>query len=133
MRVSQPKSKHTTPHKKGAKTKASKPVKKWSAKVSQESDALDLKEHVFKSHDPTKIAKSLKKSAVQSKRKKVGAFQSAMSMLNFYINRAGTHLSGVQKEVLEATKDRLREVFGKNKTAVGGKKVVRHHTKSHVG
>ena len=84
---------------------------KWSAKVTRTSDALDLKENIFESKDPKEIARSLKKSAEESKRKKAGPFQSAMSMLTFYINRAGKNLEGSQKEVLEDAKDELRIAF----------------------
>ncbi|WP_292522408.1 DUF3175 domain-containing protein, partial [Mesorhizobium sp.] len=69
--------------------------------VTEHSDALDLEEHIFESHDPKKIAASLKLSAEHSERRKAGPFQSAMSMLNFYINRAGTNLPARQKKVLE--------------------------------
>jgi len=86
---------------------------KWSAKVTRTSDALDLKENIFESKDPKEIARSLKKSAEESKRKKAGPFQSAMSMLTFYINRAGKNLEGSQKEVLEDAKDELRIAFNK--------------------
>lgn len=87
--------------------------KKWSNKVTKESDALDLEEGVFTWPDPKKIALSLKKSAQQSKRKKSTEFQSAMSMLNFYINRAGKDLDPQQKEILEKAKDELRKAFGR--------------------
>ncbi|TIQ02655.1 MAG: DUF3175 domain-containing protein, partial [Mesorhizobium sp.] len=75
--------------------------------------ALDLEEHIFESHDPKKIAASLKRSAEHSERRKAGPFQSAMSMLNFYINRAGTNLPARQKKVLEDAKDELRAAFGR--------------------
>lgn len=87
--------------------------KKWSAEVTENSDAMDLEPHVFESHDPEKIARSLKQSAEHSDRKKAGSFQSAMSMLNFYINRAGKNLPRQQKHVLEEAKDKLREAFGR--------------------
>lgn len=75
------------------------------------SNALDLRPEIFKSDDPAKIARSLKRSAEKSTRKKGTPFQSAMSMLNFYINRAGKNLSGRQKDILEKTKDELRDIF----------------------
>src|SRR3954471_9349774 len=75
------------------KTAPKKTVRKWSGRVTHESDALDLESHIFNSKDPKKIARSLKRSAEKSNRRKAGPFQSAMSMLNFYINRAGKHLS----------------------------------------
>jgi hypothetical protein len=88
-------------------------AKKWSAEVTSHSDALDLEEDVFKSSDPAKIAASLKRSAEHSKRRKGTPLQSAMSMLNFYINRAGRNLPRKQKQVLERAKDELREAFGR--------------------
>lgn len=97
-------------HKK--KTGAAK-TKKWSGKVTRTSNALDLKTGVFKSRDPVKIARSLKRSAERSKRRKGTPYQSAMSMLNFYINRGGKNLSDSKKKVLERTKDKLREQFHK--------------------
>ncbi|MER8394750.1 DUF3175 domain-containing protein [Mesorhizobium sp. M0045] len=89
--------------------------RKWSADVTEHSDALDLEEHIFESHDPRKIAASLKRSAERSDRRKAGPFQSAMSMLNFYINRAGKNLPAAQKKVLEDAKDELRVLFGRSK------------------
>ncbi|WP_216848837.1 DUF3175 domain-containing protein [Pedobacter sp. L105] len=87
--------------------------KKWSAEVTEHSDALDLKENVFESKDPKKIAESLKESAEKSTRKKSSPFRSAMSMLTFYVNRAGKNLDADQKKVLEEAKDKLREAFGR--------------------
>lgn len=86
---------------------------KWSADVTEHSDALDLAPDIFKSSDPKRIARSLKRSAEQSKRRKSSPFRSAMSMLVFYINRAGSNLSEEQKRRLEAAKDELRRVFGR--------------------
>ena len=90
-----------------------KPAKsgKWSAKVTENSDALDLKAHIFEQDDPAKIAASLKRSAEHSHRRKASPFQSAMSMLTFYINRAGKNLSAERKRKLDAAKDELREQF----------------------
>jgi hypothetical protein len=87
--------------------------RKWSQEVTEHSDALDLKENVFESKDPEKIAKSLKHSAEASHRRKSSPFRSAMSMLTFYINRAGKNLPKGQKQVLEEAKDELRKEFGK--------------------
>jgi hypothetical protein len=87
--------------------------RRWSAEVTKHSDALDLEHDVFKSKNPHKIACSLKHSAEQSKRRKSTPYQSAMSMLNFYINRAGKNLPKTQKQILEHAKDELREVFGR--------------------
>ncbi len=88
--------------------------RRWSAEVTKRSDALDLERDVFKSKDPHKIALSLKRSAEQSKRRKGTPYQSAMSMLNFYINRAGKNLPQKRKRVLERAKDELRSVFGRD-------------------
>jgi len=93
--------------------KKSSKTKRWSARVTKHSNALDLKPDVFKSKDPHKIALSLKRSAEHSKRRKAKPYQSAMSMLNFYINRAGKNLPQKQKRVLEKSKDELRDVFGR--------------------
>ena len=87
--------------------------KKWSQKVTEKSNALDLEEGVFTWHNPKKIARSLKKSAVNSTRRKAGVFQSAMSMLNFYINRAGKNLDPKQKIILNKAKDELRLLVNK--------------------
>lgn len=94
--------------------KSSKPRNaQWSAKVTKDSNALDLEHDVFKSKDPRKIACSLKHSAEQSHRRKGTPYQSAMSMLNFYINRAGKNLPKTRKRTLERAKDELRDVFGR--------------------
>lgn len=85
--------------------------KKWSQDVTENSDAMDLKDGVFKSPDPKTIADSLKHSAEESHRRKSNPFRSAMSMLNFYINRAGHQLSKRQKTTLEKAKDELRKDF----------------------
>jgi len=87
--------------------------RKWSAKVTQTSDALDLEEDVFKSRSAKRIAVSLKRCAEHSHRRKSSPFQSAMSMLTFYINRSGKNLSASQKRVLEAAKTELRHQFGR--------------------
>lgn len=85
--------------------------KKWSAKVTKKSDTLDLEEGVFTFDDPKKIALSLKKSAEVSSRRKVAPYQSAMSMLNFYINRAGKNLKPGRRKILEQAKEELRKLF----------------------
>jgi hypothetical protein len=90
-----------------------KSKQKWSQGVTENSDAMDLKEGVFTSNDPKKIAASLKHSADNSDRRKSSPFQSAMSMLNFYINRAGDQLTKKQKGTLEKAKDDLRKDFGR--------------------
>lgn len=86
---------------------------KWSAEVTQHSHALDLEPGVFEFDDPKRIARSLKRSAEESTQRKASPFQSAMSMLNFYINRAGRNLSAERKKTLEDAKDELRKEFGK--------------------
>lgn len=100
------------PAKKTAK-KAQKKPRKWSAKVTEKSDALDLEAKVFKSGNPRKVAKSLKRSSDTSKRRKGTPLQSAMSMLNFYINRAGKNLPAKDKKVLDDAKEELRQLYGK--------------------
>jgi hypothetical protein len=87
--------------------------RKWSAEVTEHSDALDLEQDVFKLNDPKKIARSLKASAEKSRRRKTTPYRSAMSMLTFYINRAGKNLSAEELETLEAAKDELRAAFGR--------------------
>jgi hypothetical protein len=109
-----PKRKHPPqrhkPHK--AQRRGQSPAK-WSAQVTRDSDALDLEPKVFTKSEPEQIARSLKRSAEASTRRKAGPFQSAMSMLNFYINRAGKNLSGTRLAVLERTKAALRKAFGR--------------------
>lgn len=87
--------------------------KKWSADVTQHSDALTLEPHVFEKDDPKEIALSLKKSADQSGRRKAEPFRSAMSMLTFYINRAGRNLPEERRKILEGAKDELRKAYGR--------------------
>ena len=87
--------------------------KRWSQDVTEHSDALDLEQGVFTYKDPKKIAASLKRSAEASKRRKADPFRSAMSMLVFYINRAGKNLSKEDRARLEAAKDELRRAFGR--------------------
>lgn len=86
---------------------------KWSQDVTEHSDALDLEKDVFTRDDPKSIALSLKRSAEHSHRRKGSPFQSAMSMLTFYINRAGKDLPTKQKKVLEKAKEELRAAFGR--------------------
>jgi hypothetical protein len=96
--------------------------KRWSARVTKESDALDLEGGVFKSRDPKRIATSLKRSADHSKRRKSEPYRSAMSMLVFYINRGGRNLPASRKRVLERAKDELRRLYGKSPPAKRKKK-----------
>lgn len=86
---------------------------RWSADVTAHSDALDLEPKVFEKETAGEIAKSLKRSAESSDRRKSSAFRSAMSMLTFYINRGGRNLPTERKSTLEAAKNKLRELFGR--------------------
>ena len=86
---------------------------RWSRRVTERSNALDLEPGVFALDDPREIALSLKRSADRSARRKAGPFQSAMSMLSFYINRAGTNLSTAHRRRLEAAKGELRQLYEK--------------------
>ena len=88
-------------------------TKRWSQDVTETSNALDLEEGVFALEDPRAIARSLKRSADASRRRKAEPFQSAMSMLSFYINRAGTQLGAEQRARLESAKDELRVLYGR--------------------
>ena len=86
---------------------------KWSAEVTEHSDALDLEAHVFEKDDPKEIAASLRRSAEKSTKRKAEPFRSAMSMLTFYFNRAGKNLPSDRKKVLDEAKDELRRAYGK--------------------
>jgi hypothetical protein len=88
-------------------------LRRWSQRVTEKSDALNLEKNVFALDDPAEIASSLKHSAEQSRRRKSTPFRSAMSMLTFYINRAGKELNPKQRRILEQAKDELRVQFGK--------------------
>ena len=87
--------------------------KRWSQRVTRRSDALDLKGGVFTLRDPKRIAASLKRSAERSSRRKAGAYRSALSMLTFYINRAGKTLPKTQRDRLQRAKIELKRVFGR--------------------
>ena len=91
-----------------------KSIERWSAAVNRTNDAMDLEPGVFKIKDPDRLAASLKKSAEASRRRKAEPFRSAMSMLNFYINRAGKNLSQAQLDRLDRAKDALRRQFGRD-------------------
>jgi hypothetical protein len=91
---------------------ATKKGKRWSQRVTKKSNALDLEEGVFAKDDPRDIAKSLKRSAERSRRRKSDPFRSAMSMLTFYVNRAGKQLSQSKLKRLQAAKEELRELYG---------------------
>jgi hypothetical protein len=92
---------------------ATKPKRKWSAAVMKRSDAMDLESGVFKQTSARAIARSLKKSAEASHRRKSTPFRSAMSMLNFEINRAGKGLTAARRRILENSKAELRHAFGR--------------------
>ena len=97
-----------------AKSKAArKKTNRWSQRVTRTSDALDLDKGVFSLQSPREIALSLKRSAERSRRRKTDPFRSAMSMLNFYINRAGRNLPQDRRSRLEAAKDELRRLYRK--------------------
>ncbi len=101
---------------KGARSRAAKAEKRtryWSGYVTRNSDALDLEDGVFQLGDPRAIALSLKRSAEASKRRRGTPYQSAMSMLTFYINRAGKGLPAARRRVLERAKGELRKAFAK--------------------
>jgi hypothetical protein len=94
-----------TPRRKGARY--------WSARVTRDSDALDLESGVFRLNDPKRIAASLKRSALRSRRRKAEPYRSALSMLVFYVNRAGKGLSASRRQTLERAKLELRRQFGR--------------------
>lgn len=90
-----------------------KSPRRWSARVTRESNALDLEADVFRQKSPAAVARSLKRSADRSRRRKSAPFRSAMSMLTFYINRAGKNLPASQAIVLERAKEELRKLYGR--------------------
>src|SRR6266699_2541663 len=90
-------------------------VKRWSRRVTETSNALDLDKGVFSRDDPRSIARSLKRSAERSRRRKSDPFRSALSMLTFYVNRAGSKLSQEKRDRLEAAKEELRALFRKDR------------------
>jgi len=95
--------------------------RRWSARVTARSNALDLDRSVFTWKDPRRIARSLKRSAERSHRRKSDPYRAAMSMLTFYINRAGDNLGAGQRRVLERAKQELRHAFGKDTNARAAK------------
>ena len=88
--------------------------RRWSARVTRESDALDLERGVFTKRDPKRIAASLKRSAERSRRRKADPYRSALSMLTFYINRAGKNLPASRRRTLQRAKSELRKQFGRD-------------------
>jgi hypothetical protein len=103
-----------TTTKKSKKAAAKTTKKRWSGGVTRKSDALDLKQGIFTSDDPKKIARSLKRSAEKSHRRKASPYRSAMSMLTFYVNRGGKDLSAKKRKILDTAKDELRVLFKKS-------------------
>ena len=103
----------TATKKSASSKKPSTKSKRWSQRVTKESDALDLKRGLFTLTDPKKIAASLKRSAERSSRRKAGAYRSALSMLTFYINRAGKTLPKTQRDRLQRAKAELKHQFGR--------------------
>ena len=91
-------------------------IHRWSQLVTETSSALDLESGVFTWHDPKRIAASLKRSVEASNRRNGSPLQSAMSMLNFYLNRAGRNLPAQQKKILGQAKAELRKLYGRNGT-----------------
>ena len=103
--------KKTAAKKSHARRKTARGGRRWSKRVTETSDALDLKGGVFTLRDPKKIAASLKRSAERSKRRKANPYRSALSMLTFYINRAGKNLPASRRRVLDRAKDELKVQF----------------------
>jgi hypothetical protein len=90
-------------------------TRRWSRRVTTTSNALDLDRGVFTWKDPARVARSLKRSAEHSRRRKSDPYRSAMSMLTFYINRAGDNLGARQRKVLERAKNELRRLYGRDR------------------
>jgi hypothetical protein len=112
-----PRQRHTQAHArhraKSAKSGGASSSHKWSHHVMETSDAMDIQHDIFKTGSAESIAQSLKRSSAQSHRRKGTPFQSAMSMLNFYINRAGRNLPKERRDTLQQAKRKLREAFGR--------------------
>lgn len=104
---------HTSATKSRTKNPSSGATNKWSKHVNETSDAMDIESGLFKSGSAEAIARSLKESSLRSRRRKGTPFQSAMSMLNFYINRAGKNLPKARRDTLVKAKGKLREAFGR--------------------
>ncbi len=99
---------------KSVRSQSGRGGRRWSARVTRESDALDLQHRVFTGRDPKKIAASLKRSAERSRRRKSNPYRSALSMLTFYINRAGKNLPPSRRKTLQRAKGELRKQFGRD-------------------
>ena len=109
-----PERRRTSPSGRPARKRRGKRTQgRWSQRVTRESDALDLERGVFKLRSAKKIATSLKRSAERSRRRKAGAYRSALSMLTFYINRAGRNLPKIERSRLERAKVELKRQFGR--------------------
>lgn len=104
---------HAAHRAKSAKKSPARPARKWSHHVMETSDAMDIEHDIFKTGSAESIAQSLKRSSTHSRRRKGTPFQSAMSMLNFYINRAGRNLPKARRDTLQQAKRKLREAFGR--------------------
>ncbi|MGN6750740.1 MAG: DUF3175 domain-containing protein [Xanthobacteraceae bacterium] len=111
-RKSAPRSRRKTSRRKSARSASH--GRRWSARVTRESDALDLDRGVFAKRDPKQIAASLKRSAERSRRRKTDPYRSALSMLTFYINRAGKNLPASRRRTLQRAKGELRRQFGRD-------------------
>jgi Protein of unknown function (DUF3175) len=105
-----------TPKKRAAKVARPQAKNRWSQQVTEHSDALVLEPNVFTLNDPEEIAASLKRSAERSRRRKSDPYRSAMSMLTFYVNRAGANLPAKRRRTLERTKAALRKAFGRSES-----------------
>jgi uncharacterized protein DUF3175 len=103
--------KKASPRARRKRATSRKAPRRWSAEVTRRSNALDLQPGVFTLKDPKQIAASLKQSAEMSRRKKANSYRSALSMLSFYINRAGTNLSETRRRILMRAKGELRKQF----------------------
>jgi len=108
-----PKARRKTANGAGARKKRPAAQRYWSGDVTRNSNALDLERDIFRGDDPRAIALSLKRSAERSRRRKSAPYRSAMSMLTFYMNRAGRNLPQSRKAVLQRAKDELRKAFGR--------------------
>ena len=109
-----PTARRRTARKSTASKSARKSARRWSAAVTRDSDALDLARGVFTWKDPKRIAGSLKRSAERSKRRKADPYRSALSMLTFYLNRAGRNLPAARRRTLQRAKGELRKQFGRD-------------------
>lgn len=100
-------------HRRRRSSSRTAPAKRWSHDVNEHSDAMDIERDIFRKGNAGEIAASLKRSSTTSRRRKGTPFQSAMSMLNFYINRAGHNLPKERRETLQNAKRELRAAFGR--------------------